>query len=183
MKEYVRAKANSMKKINDLTLPGEIVIFGSTYMAGFPIYELVNKYSFENAVYNRSINGLTIEDALEIVENCVIDIRPSKIFLSLGEEDTDVTNATEKYACLVTKILSELPDCELYLIGLTGNSLFSETFNQSIMGLCDGKRVKYVNFITKNLPETALYKARFRQLSSFFRNRQMTMYDAFRTVE
>ena len=52
MKEYVRAKANAMKKINDLTLPGEIVIFGSTYMSEFPIYELINKSNLENAVYN-----------------------------------------------------------------------------------------------------------------------------------
>ena len=183
MKEYVRAKANSMKKINDLTLPGEIVIFGSTYMANFPMYELVNKCAFENAVYNRSIRGLTIGEALEIVEDCVIGIRPSKVFLSLGEEDEHDTDTIENYAALVSKILSGLPNCELYIIGLTGNVPYTETFNKGLMGLCDGKGVKYVSFITKNISETALYKARFKQLSRFFRGRSMTMCDEFRAVE
>ncbi|MBR6559007.1 MAG: hypothetical protein IKT70_08375 [Clostridia bacterium] len=183
MKESVRAKANSMKKINDLTLPGEIVIFGSTYMAGFPIYELVNKCTFENAVYNRSINGLTIEEALEIADDCVINIRPSKIFLSLGEEDEYGTDTIENYAALVSKILFGLPGCELYIIGLTGNVPHAEVFNKSLMDICDGKRVKYVSFITKNISETALYKIRFRQLSRFFRNSSMSLYDVFSAIE
>lgn len=66
MKENVRTQANAMKAINDFTMKGEIVIFGSTYMSRFPLYELMNKCMLENAVYNRSIEGLTVKAALEI---------------------------------------------------------------------------------------------------------------------
>ena len=55
MKESIKLSANCMIGVNDLILKGEIVIFGSTYMANFPLYEFVNKYHFENAIYNRSI--------------------------------------------------------------------------------------------------------------------------------
>ena len=65
MKEKVKLSANAMIGINDLTLKGEIVVFGSTYMANFPLYELINKYHFENAIYNRSIIGLTTSEGLK----------------------------------------------------------------------------------------------------------------------
>lgn len=47
MKASVQAMAAAMKGINDLALKGEIVVFGSTYMAGFPLYELVNRCRLE----------------------------------------------------------------------------------------------------------------------------------------
>ena len=53
MRENIRVKANAMKEINDISMRGEIVVFGSTYMAHFPLYELINRCTFENAVYNR----------------------------------------------------------------------------------------------------------------------------------
>ena len=38
MKEYVRTTANAMKGLNDITLKGEIAVFGATYMSKFPLY-------------------------------------------------------------------------------------------------------------------------------------------------
>ena len=93
MKESVKTTANAIIGLNDITLKGEIAIFGSTYMANFPLYEFINKCQLESAVYNRSIEGLTIEDALHIVEDCIIAIAPQKIFISLGEEDENNPNA------------------------------------------------------------------------------------------
>ena len=179
MKEAVRIQANAMKKINDLTIQGEIVIFGSTYMSSFPLYELVNKCTFENAIYNRSIEGLTINEALEIVDDCVVDLHPNKLFLALGEEDENDPNAIKEYIALISKLRSQLPKCNLYLIGLTGIGPFAEAFNKNIKSLCNEKSITYINFITKNVSESTLYKLRFKQLSRFFRNKPLTMHDAF----
>ena len=179
MKESVRIQANAMRKINDLIMQGEIVIFGSTYMSNFPLYELVNKCTFENAIYNRSIEGLTINEALEIVDDCVVDLHPNKLFLALGEEDKNNPNAIEDYITLVSTLHSQLPKCNLYLIGLTGIGSFVETFNKNIKSLCNEKSIIYINFITKYVSESTLYKVRFKQLSSFFRNKPLNMHDAF----
>ena len=84
MKEHVKTTANAMIGLNDITLKGEIAVFGSTYMANFPLYEFINKYHFENAIYNRSIAGLTTSEALEIVQDCIISISPATIFIALG---------------------------------------------------------------------------------------------------
>ncbi|MBQ7921845.1 MAG: hypothetical protein IJ325_04605 [Clostridia bacterium] len=182
MKEYVRLQAEAMKKINDLTMPGEIVIFGSTYMSHFPLYELINKCIFENAVYNRSIEGLTTKEALEIVNDCVIAIHPSKLFLAVGEEDANNPDAVQEYTKLVAELRSRLPQCHLYLIGLTGGTPFAENFNRKIQHLCDDKNTEYICFVTNRTSENALYKARFKQLSCFFRSGSLTLIDAFNSV-
>jgi len=179
MKEYVLDKAKSMKKINDLALPGEIVIFGSTYMSGFPIYELINKCKSENAVYNRSVKGLTVKEAIEILDDCVVDIHPNKIFISLGEEDESNPNAFSEYADLVCAIRQKLPETIIYLIGLINSSPFAESFNKSILSLCDNKTVNYVDLVKKAPSENALFKAQFKQISCFFRTTPITMGDAF----
>ena len=183
MKETVRKQAVVLEKINDLTLPGEIVLFGSTYMANFPVYELINRCKLENAVYNRSIKGLTVQEALEIVEDCVVKIKPRKLFVSLGEEDEGEADALQAYARLVSLIRSRLPECELFLIGLTGQGQYAEKFNQKIRELCDGRSVRYVDFGTTPTVDAAQYKARFMQLSCFFRNNPLTVGDAFALAE
>lgn len=179
MKEYVRTKADAMKKINDLLLPEEIVIFGSTYMSEFPIYELTNKCNLENAVYNRSIKGLTVKEAMELLDDCVVDIHPSKAFISLGEEDESNPNAASEYACLVSKMRQKLPNTMVYLIALTQSGSFAENFNKTILSLCDNKNVKYIDLVKKAPSENALVKAQFKQISCFFRAKPISMSDAF----
>ena len=179
MKEYVRAKVNAIKKFNDLALPGEIAIFGSTYMSEFPIYELTNKCKSENAVYNRSVKGLTVKEAIEILDDCVVDIHPNKVFVALGEEDESNPNAVSEYADLISTIRQKLPKTTVYLIGLTNESAFAESFNKSMLSLCDDKNVKYIDLVKKGPSENALFKAQFKQISCFFRTKPITMGDAF----
>ena len=183
MKESVRKQAKAMKAINDISMKGEIVVFGSTYMSGFPLYELVNKSIFENAVYNRSIEGLTVREALEIVKECVIDIAPSKLFLSLGEEDEGNPLVAEEYARLVAMIRSFLPKCNLYLIGLTGSGAYAKRLNKDLRALCDDRNMEFIEFISERASETALYRARFKQMSCFFRDRPLTVNEAFVIAE
>ena len=173
MKENVKLSANAMMGINDLTLKGEIVIFGSTYMANFPLYELINKYHFENAIYNRSIAGLTIKEALELVEDCIISINPTKLFIALGEEDENNIDAIKQYNQIVKIIQSALPKCKIYLICLQGNTPYVQKFNANILSLCDGKRIWDVRFISSSC------QAQFKQLSCFFRKEPLTMVEAF----
>ena len=183
MKESVRLKAKAMKGINELLLKGEIVIFGSTYMAGFPFYELVNKCKFENAIYNRSIEGLTLAEAQELMQSCVIDIAPRKVFLALGEEDAEDPEAVSRYSEIVKRLRQKLPNTHLYLIGLAGEGSYVDDFNHRIMALCDDKMISYIQLICAVAPDVALCKARFKQLCSFFRHQPISLSDALAMAE
>lgn len=179
MKESVLAKANAMKGVNDISLKGEIVVFGSTYLAGFPFYELINKCKIENAVYNRSIEGLTIDEASLIMHDLVVKLQPSKVFLALGEEDADNPAAIIKYSEIVRTLRSALPSCTVYLIGLEGDGDYVKKFNANASSLCDGKKVKYIKFVSGKATAAATFRARFKQMSCFFRNEPLNLTDAF----
>ena len=178
MKENVQLAANAMIGINELTLKGEIVVFGSTYMANFPLYELINKYHFENAIYNRSIAGLTISEALEIVQDCIISISPAKIFIALGEEDENNLETIKQYNEIIKRIQSALPKSKIYLICLQGNTPYAERFNANILSLCDNKKISSIRFVSSSTATNA-YKVQFKQLSCFFRDKPLTMVEAF----
>ena len=76
MREEVREKINMFRIYNDIALKNEIVVYGSTYAAEFPFYELSQKYIMSHAIYNRSIEGLTLEEAEEGLTACVLEIKP-----------------------------------------------------------------------------------------------------------
>lgn len=179
MKKAVKLLADAMVGINDITLKGEIVVFGSTYMANFPLYELVKKYHFENAIYNRSIVGITISEALEIVQDCVISLSPSKIFIALGEEDKNNINAIKQYNQIIKSIQSALPKCKIYLICLQGDTPYVNKFNANILSLCDNKKIWCISYVSSALKNSNAYKAQFKQLSCFFRDKPLTFLDAF----
>ena len=56
--KLVPSKIQAILLGTSLIFPTAIAAFGSTYMADFPLYELINRYHFENAIYNRSIKGM-----------------------------------------------------------------------------------------------------------------------------
>ena len=85
MREYVKVKEKSFTALNDLALQDEIVVFGSTYMAGFPFYELINKCRLEHAVYNRSIEGMSVQEAEEVLNVAVLALHPRKVFLCFSD--------------------------------------------------------------------------------------------------
>lgn len=157
-----------MKGLGDISLKGEILIFGSTYMPRFPLYELINGSQLECAVYNRSIEGVTLVEALEIMENCVLPMRPRKLFLALGEEDEKEPNAFDLYRAVVDQIRAALLDCTLFLIALQGDSAYVEMFNRRIASLCDEKHIRWLRFVSPSGSKAALYRARFKQMSGLF---------------
>jgi len=179
MEESVKITAKAIKGLNDITLKNEIVIFGSTRMSRFPLYELVNRCRLENAIYNRSIEKMTLDDALEIVNDCVIAVKPEKVFLAVGEEDENDRDAIKKYNALVHKIRTELPDCTLYLICLSDDSDYAADFNENIISLCDGKKIKSIRFALPDFSDANAYKIAFKQLSCFFRRNPINMTEAF----
>ncbi len=173
MNTELEKKSKDFEILNDITLKNEIVIFGSTYMANFPVYELASKCKLEQAVYNRSVEKMTLDDASKILKVAVLDIRPKKVFLSLGEEDVYDKTAVEKYRKIVKKIRVELPETKIYLLGVENLE-----FSKEIEKFADGKTVEYVALDTLSGGSVASYKKTFSRLCRFFRNAPMSFLDA-----
>lgn len=171
MDSSIQEKVNAYKGINEIALKGEIVIFGSTYMANFPFYELANRCQLEHAIYNRSIIGLTAKDAEFLLPPCVLDIKPRKIFLQLGESDSNPQDVFRHYVSILDTIRKNLPNTRIYIIGLPN----TERLNRELSSLCDNRRVFFVSL----LPQLTGYAAQFKQLVHFFRDRPIHFPEAF----
>lgn len=167
--------------VNDITMRGEIVVFGSTFMADFPFYELSQKYVLNNALYNRSVKGLTLAEAEEVLDECVLEIRPSKIFLALGEADLDNPAAMMTYGRIIRKIKAKLPASRLYLLPIqeNGNDKGRYAFNCELRALAERESVTFLDVPQGNFSIGSTYEKIFKKLNCFFRGNRVSFAEAF----
>ena len=170
MKTEVLMKNKMYKVFNDIALKNEIVVFGSDFTANFPFYELSKKYLSSNALYNRSIEGLTILEAGEILDDCVFGAKPSKIFFAIGEHDAKDSSTLDAYKDILKKTKNALPLSKIYILSLCG----CDTFNALLRSLCTDFGTEFINIDYKKSAE-----AIFRQLLPFFRNSRINFCEAF----
>ena len=176
MTDKTLSRVREICEVSGVTMKNEIVVFGSTYMKKFPFYEFLSKCRMENAVYNHSIEDLSLIEAQEVLTECVLNAEPSKVFLCLGENEYEKEDSVALYGQIVTRIRTELPRAKIYLIELKEKG--AERFNDEIKKMCDGKHVFCIKFATGGDSKLETYKEQFKQMSCFFRDKLM-LSDAF----
>ena len=173
MKPEIQKKSEMYKVFNDIILKNEIIIFGSTFAANFPFYELAKKYLLSNALYNRSIDNLTVDDAGKILDECVLNAKPSKIFYALGEYDIKDNGTINQYKKILERTKSALPHCVIYVLSVCSTDKTSTDFNLSLKNLCT---ITNTNFIS--IDYTTPCDSIFKQLTPFFRSRKIDFAEA-----
>ena len=58
-------------------------------------------------------------------------------------------------------------------------SEYEKEFNDNMRSLCDNKNVRYIRFVSPALSNMGVYKARFKQMSCFFRNEPLNVSQVF----
>ena len=177
MKSEVLKKSETHKVFNDIVLKNEIVIFGSTYMAEFPFYELEHKYLLSNAIYNRSIDSLTAEEALEILDFSVFGARPAKIFYALEECDVSYDAFISAYEDILKKTKRVLPESKIYVLSVPSDDEKTEV-NHRLSALCKSLGAEFIPIDYKSS-----YSSIFKRLSPFFRSKALTFPEAFTMAE
>ena len=172
-------KVNLYHAINDIALKGEVVVFGSDFMADFPFYELSQKYVFSAALYNRSIRGLTLAEGEQALKDCVLDIKPSKIFFALGENDLQNPSALVHYRRILDRTHKELPHADLYLLPVPGTSAAAQQFNLKLHQLCQEEKVDFLPVNYDMCSGHPQYGKIFKKLSAFFRTGRIGFAEAF----
>ena len=75
------------REINKIADKDGVVLLGSDYFTDFPINELAQKYDLETPIYNRSVPDSTISEISSMLEQCVFELDPSKVFVAVGDYD------------------------------------------------------------------------------------------------
>lgn len=101
--------------------PGETVFAGSSLMEMFPINKLLAEHGDAAVIYNRGIGGFVTSELLEVVDVCVTDLRPSKVFINIGTNDLSdsripMSELMDNYDKIVTAIENALPNVRIYFM-------------------------------------------------------------------
>lgn len=117
----IRKKVRRYRELNQMAAKGQTVCAGSSLMELFPINEMLMNRGSSKMVYNRGIGGFTIDEYDEVLDVCVLDLKPSKLFINIGSNDLNlpgdtIGNLIAKYRKLLLRVKEALPDCQITLI-------------------------------------------------------------------
>ena len=170
--ETIEEKAKKFKILNELAVKGETAVFGSDYLCDFPFYTLMQKRVSDYAVYNRSIEGLTVKEAKNVVEDCLKYLTPENILVSFGENEVLNEEFYADYKELILKIRKLYKNAKLCILQTRGSDKECE---DRLKKLADEAHATFIP-VTKS---TESDKALFGEMSSFFRHGKISFLDAF----
>lgn len=101
---------------------GQIVFTGSSLMEMFPIEAWVKELGPDAPiVYNRGVGGYRTTDLLPILDACVFELNPHKVFINIGTNDLSDGNVPletvmSNYDQIITQIEETLPGVIIYMM-------------------------------------------------------------------
>lgn len=109
--------------LNELAEPNGIVIIGGTEDKEIPLCELKQAFELNSNLYNRSLTGLSINDAVNFYDSCIATLMPASVLLHIGAEDVELFKANaaafeQKYLELIKHIKSLDKKCNIAIISL-----------------------------------------------------------------
>lgn len=119
--EEKRQKIERYRRLNRFVKKGQMLFVGSSLMEQFPIYEFIQDYSIGKIIYNRGVGGYTTSDLSRVLEVCIFDLEPAKIFINIGTndlngEDSSVEKLITGYRDIISRIKDRLPEAKLYMM-------------------------------------------------------------------
>jgi lysophospholipase L1-like esterase len=116
-----REKIRRYQILNAFVKKGQTVLVGSSLMEQFPVYEFLQTHPIPHTVYNRGIGGITTLDQLDLLEVCIFDLEPARIFMNIGTNDINGEDYLEdglvaRYRAILEQIKSRLPQAAINLL-------------------------------------------------------------------
>ena len=146
------------QKLNELAEQGGIVVFGGSEDLKIPLVELRQAFSVESKMYNRSIAGLSVKDALSVYDECVAPIAPETVLIHIGEADRKFfeehpSEFDNKYRELLSHIKSQNKKCRIAVISLRNyeSNPQIEEINKHLKYIADFEKCEYGNIANKKV--------------------------------
>lgn len=171
-------------EMNKLSESGGIVFFGSDYFSSLPFGELAKSFNMENNVYNRSVSEKKIEEICNMLDVCVLDLKPGKVFVNLGDSDikcgTDIDDFISNYEWILYTINTET-EADIYVVSVMSDSPSAKEINKRLKKLSEEYGCRYVD-ITGALGTESQDIHMFDLIKAFARTHPITFDEAMNTV-
>lgn len=171
MLKNVKEQAKKYKVLNEIALKNEVAVFGSSYLYEFPFYEFMQGRITDYAVYNRSIDGMKIAEAVEVAEECLKGLNPAIILLSVGEEDGEEESVFLQYAALIKQLRKNHEHSKLYVMQTYGKG---EEYCRRVKRIAENEGAEYVE-----IGDEEKIRRVFSRLSAYFHRSGISFTDAF----
>ena len=136
-------------EVNSITGSTASVIFGEERFAELPVSELVQDFGLNISVCNRSVEHATIADAFDLLDECIFELHPRRVFLNFGETDMvqpdfDRDRFLADYARLIHKI-HEGCGSRVFVVSVLANDAESLRLNADLEALATRQGCGYVD--------------------------------------
>lgn len=113
-----RAKVQAYRILNGYAARGQTVFAGSSLMEFFPIHELQQAFGPSFACCNRGVAGFVTRELLAALDECVLDLAPSRLLINIGtndigEPDYGLPGLIARYEEILRRVRERLPDCRI----------------------------------------------------------------------
>lgn len=117
-KEY---KVERYRKMNESVKKGSVLFAGSSLMEMFPIEQFAADDKLPVTVYNRGIGGFITDELINVIDVCILDLEPSKLFINIGTNDLSDTRIAmstvmKNYEYILRETTKRVPEVKIYLM-------------------------------------------------------------------
>ena len=136
-------------EVNSVTGSVNSVIFGTESLSELPVAELVQDFGLNISVCNRSVEEAVLADAFDLLDECVYELNPRKVFLNFGETDLrregfDRDTFLVDYRRLVDAIESRC-GCRVFVISVLSEESGARELNAGLKNLCRDTGASFVD--------------------------------------
>lgn len=143
---------------NKSIIPGQIVFAGSSLQENFPIERFVSEsYGNKITVYNRGIGGYTTREMLCILDDVIINLKPSVLFLNIGTNDLADSNITletviSNYEKIVKIALEKISGLKVFVMAYyPGNLKVAKDYMIDVLKIRTNEKIERANIMLKRL--------------------------------
>ena len=109
------------REANKIAVKGQVVFAGSSLMEMFPIRKLQQEKGDDRMIYNRGVGGFLSGELLAVIDVCVTQLLPAKVFINIGTNDLSwssipICELMDRYDQILTAIEDAVPGVRIYLM-------------------------------------------------------------------
>ena len=183
--QQIFEQRNVYREMNVMATSDGTVFFGTEQFARLPFGELVQSFRMKERVYNRSIGGANIQEAAELLPECVLNLKPKKVFLNLGENDLkspefDLEAFIAQYEWILYTI-HHATQAEVYVVSILSKDERADMVNLRLKKLAEGSGADFVDVtgaIGMENPDLHM----FDMMKYYIRSHPMRFADAMELV-
>jgi len=169
------------REVNSVTGPVNSVIFGTEGLAELPVAELVQNFGLNISVCNRSVEEAVLADAFDLLDECVYELKPAKVFLNFGDTDLMRNDFSRDaflsdYHRLIEAIRSHIK-CSIFVVSVLSGDAQAQDLNAALKEMADHDGCGYVNAesaLSHEKPHLRL----FSELIHYMREGRISFSDA-----